>query len=100
MCSVPRWWPDLVLSGGGGALWAPSAPTSEPAPSRVEHLLDVHDCWSGAAPAEMRHRIPGHVVVTTRRGRTVYGDPRLVGKALDQEFAHKRAGLTIHGFCR
>jgi hypothetical protein len=48
----------------------------------------------------MRGQVPGHVVVTTRSGRAVYGGPRLTAKALEHQFGHKRAGLTVWGFCR
>ena len=91
----------------GGLIWTgstaqslPSSPASDPAPSRAQELVEDHGCWTGPAPADMRFEVPGHVVVTTRAGRTVYGGPRLVSKALDQQFAHQRHGLVIHGFCR
>ena len=91
----------------GGLLWTgstaqslPSSPASEPTASRAEQLVEVHGCWTGPAPSDMRYEVPGHVVVTTRAGRTVYGGPRLVRKALDQVFAHTRNGLVIHAFCR
>jgi hypothetical protein len=48
----------------------------------------------------MRDKVPGHVVVTKRTGQTVYGGPRLVTRAIDQQFADKPYGLTIWGFCR
>ncbi len=91
----------------GGLLWTgstaqslPSSPAAEPAPSRAERLVETHGCWTGPAPADMRDQVPGHVVVTTRAGRTVYGGPRLVRKALDQVFADRPGGLGIHAFCR
>jgi hypothetical protein len=87
----------------GGAVYADDDVASTPATQAAvtpSHLIESHDCWSERAPADMRDRLPGHVVVTTRSGRTVYGGPRLVGKALDQQFAHKPAGLTVWGFCR
>lgn len=90
----------------GGALYADDA-ASQPPSSRAaqasvtpSHLLEAHDCWTLQAPADMRGQVPGHVVVTTRSGAAKYAGPRLVKAALDQQFAHKPAGLTIWGFCR
>ena len=28
-------------------------PIAPPAPTRAEQLIEAHDCWSGAAPADM-----------------------------------------------
>jgi hypothetical protein len=88
-----------VLWADHEAHYAPSTPAVE-AVATPSHLLDRHACWTDRAPADMRGRLPGHVVVSTRSGRTVYGGTRLVGMALDQQFAHKPAGLTVWGFCR
>jgi hypothetical protein len=92
-----------VFAGGVaiGAVWlGHGAETEVQQVSRSEALLVAHHCWSGDAPRRMRGQLPGHVVVTNRRGRTMYGGTRLVGLALDQQFNHKPAGLTVHGFCR
>lgn len=64
--------------------------------SKAERLVDRHDCWTKAGPTGV---IPGHVVAT-RDGHTVYGGPRLTGRALDQIFNDADHGLTVHGFCR
>ena len=81
---------------------APPTSTGEAVapPATPAHLLDEHGCWRDQAPADMRGKLPGHVVVSTRSGRTVYGGARLVGKALEQQFGHKPSGLTVWGFCR
>lgn len=75
----------------------------EPAKPAVEGgvvaLVKQHDCWTGNPPADMVGQIPGHVVVTVD-GTTRYGGERMVGKALDQLFAGKAHGLTVHAFCR
>jgi hypothetical protein len=94
-----------VRLAAGGLLWSDDGHSGTPRPASdasttIAHLLHAHDCWREKAPADMRGQVPGHVVVTTRSGRTVYGGPRLAGKALEQQFGHKRAGLTVWGFCR
>ena len=61
-------------------------------------MVQGHDCWVHEAPPGVS--IPGHVVVTTPEGRTVYGGPRLTGLALEQVFDHIDHGLTVWGFCR
>ena len=63
----------------------------------VATLIGQHDCWTSNGPAGV---IPGHVVATLPSGRLVYGGQRLTARALDQLFANKPAGLTIHAFCR
>jgi len=96
----------MLLWAGPSAQGVPSSPTSEPSPasepspSRAQRLVEAHGCWTGPAPADMRDRVPGHVVVTTRADRTVLGGTRLVRRALDQAFGDKPAGLEIHAFCR
>ena len=78
---------------------SPPAVASDSAPTPAR-LLEAHHCWTHQAPHAMQGKVPGHVVVTTRSGKTRYGGAHLVGRALDQEFAHKRAGLTVWAFCR
>lgn len=65
---------------------------------RAERLLKVHHCWQHDAPADVE--IPGHVVLDLPAGRTVYGGPKLTGRALDQQFDGKDHGFRIWGFCR
>lgn len=93
---------------GAMALFAPPAvlefdradlPTESASVTRADRLVERHSCWSGAAPADMVGKVPGHVVATTSAGRTVYS-ARLVGKALDQTFGGPDAGLLVHAFCR
>ena len=99
-------WTGGLLTGG--AIWRgdkevrfePPSRTTTPAEARSQQLIEAHGCWRQQAPADMRGKLPGHVVVTTRVGRTVYGGRRLVGHALDQQFAHQPAGLTVWAFCR
>lgn len=67
-------------------------------PTTVETLIAAHDCWTGSAPADVE--IPGHVVVTTPAGDTVYAGARRVGQALEQVFDGAGHGLTVHAFCR
>lgn len=101
----------LVISGvtSGAAIGSVVLHTTEP--TRTLHaptlpdaganaLLREHGCWAGAAPADMKGKLPGHVVVTTAQDRTVYAGVRMVGKALDQQFGGKHYGLTVWGFCR
>lgn len=73
--------------------------THAPADGSPAALIDAHDCWTGAAPADMVGVLPGHVVVTVD-GVTRYAGQRMVGKALDQTFGNKDHGLTVVGFCR
>lgn len=75
-------------------------PVDDPDPStptRVEVLLDTHDCWTGAAPAHVG--IPGHVVITRPGEAPVYVGTRVTGRALEQVVDGVDHGLTIHGFC-
>lgn len=79
----------------------------EPASEQVsedgiaERLIAKHDCWTGAAPADMEGQIPGHVVVTRAdKFRPVLGGDVLVGQALEQLFDGIDHDLRIHAFCR
>lgn len=74
-------------------------PTIEQSTGSPADLIAEHDCWTGAAPADMEGVMPGAVVVT-RDGRTIYGGPRLVEQALDQVFNGVDHDLTVHAFCR
>lgn len=67
----------------------------------VASLISRFDCWSGAAPADMQGRVPGHVIVT-RAGddHPVRGGATLVGKALEQAFEGVDHDLRVHAFCR
>ena len=83
------------------AAWPEAPPhtvADRPDPGSPAAVVARHDCWTGAAPADMVGRLPGHVVATVR-GRTVYS-ARLVGPALDQVFGDVDNDLIVHGFCR
>jgi hypothetical protein len=86
---------SLILSTTGQGE-VHSVPGDSPVP-----LIKGHGCWEGAAPADMRGVIPGHVVVT----RAEHVDPEYLGKAwvgpaLDEVFGGRPGGLTVHAFCR
>ena len=77
-------------------------PIAPPTPSRAERLIEAHDCWTGAAPADQSGQVPGHVVVS-RPGRAAVWSARLVAPALEQTFARGVTGprdLVVHAFCR
>lgn len=82
---------------------APSILPSEPTPapvreveSRVELLLERHDCWTKNGPDGV---IPGHAVVTID-GRARHVGDQITGQALEQLFDGADHGLVVHGFCR
>lgn len=61
-------------------------------------LIEAHDCWTQAAPADVK--VPGHVVVT-RDGHAVYGGRRLVAQSLEQVFEGVDHGIdAVNAFCR
>jgi hypothetical protein len=62
---------------------------------RVLGLVGRHDCWSGAAPKDMRNKIPEHAVVTLPGRRTAYLSSD-IGFAV---WSGDRPG-TLHAFCR
>ena len=61
-----------------------------------EALAAEHGCWTeGEAPT-----VPGHVVVTLPgKAEPTYAGAVVTGKALDQLFAGKDYGMTVHAFC-
>lgn len=69
-----------------------------PEPSPAEILADLHGCWTGAAPADMQGKLPGHVVMILPDGSTVYSTD--VSRAMAHIFTHPEAGLTVYAFCR
>lgn len=73
--------------------------TRAPVEGSPAALIAEHDCWTGAAPADMVGVLPGHVVVIVD-GVPQYAGQRMVGKALDQIFGDIDHGLTVVGFCR
>jgi hypothetical protein len=80
----------------GFAVLAQSGPTNvddHPVkPSRVERLLDKHDCWTSKAPEGV---IPGHAIVTLPGDVARYTDA-------DTGFGIWLDGNpgTLHAFCR
>ena len=62
---------------------------------RVLGLVSRHECWSGAAPKDMRNRVPAHAVVTLPGRRAAYLSSD-VGFAV---WSGDRPG-TLHAFCR
>lgn len=88
------------------AAWAsrvPTAPverpTAEGSPRALVEAMGDR-CWTGAAPADMTGKIPGHVVFQKGFSGARVGGPAMVGKALDQLFNGADNGLTIYAFCR
>lgn len=80
---------------------SPEAPQVRQAESRVQALVERHDCWVGKAPADMEGQIPGHAVVTyTGDPGPVYEGGLTVDLALRQVFEGKEQGLEVHAFCR
>jgi hypothetical protein len=66
-------------------------------------LVEVHDCWTGSddMPADMRGKLPGHVVATPADAERPAYSAAMVGPALDQVFgAAADTGLVVHAFCR
>ena len=88
-----------VLPGGSEAGARPIAPAHDSFADRhvqrVMGLVNRHDCWSGAAPKDMRNKVPEHAVVTLPRRRAAYLSSD-VGFAI---WAGDRPG-TLHAFCR
>ena len=62
---------------------------------RVLGLVSRHDCWSGAAPKDMKDQVPEHAVVTLPGRRAAYLSSD-VGFAV---WSGDRPG-TLHAFCR
>lgn len=90
-----------VVAEQGAATPSLSAPHER----EREHaaLMRDHGCWSGEAPAALQGQLPGHVVVSHRRGRevvTTYAGEIWVGRALEQLFGDGDPRVvTVHGFC-
>jgi hypothetical protein len=93
----------VVVAVSSSAAPTPHASVAEPEPVRsaITRLVERHDCWAGDAPADMRGKFPGHVVVTRAgQARPTYGGARLVGLSLEQIFDGADHGLEVHAFCR
>lgn len=63
-------------------------------------LVEQHGCWTGAAPADMEGKVPGHVVVTRAGGLPEYAGAATVRDALQQTFEGVDHDLVVHAFCR
>jgi len=93
----------VVLTAGAAAFYHPASATTDlnitkPEPSVAGSLSKAHGCWSGEAPADMKGKFPGHVVVTYQ-GQTVYS-ATLVGPAMDHTFKNEYPGMVVHAWCR
>ena len=74
---------------------APGAAVADRHVQRVLGLVGRHGCWSGAAPKDMRSKIPEHAVVTLPGRRAAYLSSD-IGFAV---WSGDRPG-TLHAFCR
>jgi len=74
--------------------------TRPPAPGSPRALIEQHDCWTGAAPADMAGRLPGHAVVTVGAATPAYVGTNGVGPALEHVFEQRHPNITVHAFCR
>lgn len=70
-------------------------PVADRRVQRVMGLVSRHDCWSGAAPKDMKDKLPEHAVVTLPGRRTAYLSSD-VGFAV---WSGDRPG-RLHAFCR
>jgi hypothetical protein len=64
-------------------------------PDPVAELIDAHDCWTDAAPADMVGKFPAHAIVGGK-----YVGKRLTDQAFDQAIGGHDHGLTVSAFCR
>lgn len=89
-------WASAQMQAGVTAGPPAERPAAEGSPAQ---LVELHDCWTGAAPADMAGKFPGHVVATPAGGAPVWS-ARLVGPALEQAFGGADNGIVVHAFCR
>lgn len=76
-----------------------STERAEPVPSTAEWLITAHDCWTGAAPADVD--LPGGVVVRVDGGDAEYSeDAMVIGAALDAALDGADNGVEAVAFCR
>lgn len=76
-----------------------SAPEATPPVINADHLIQKHDCWTGEAPADMRGKVPGHVIIS-EAGTPRRGGAKAVDQALGQIFEGEDHGLEVYAFCR
>lgn len=93
-------WPDRVGHAGTGTRPGQHLdPSARAAGEVLRRTIRRHQCWTGAAPADVTH--PGGVVVTLPgRPTPQYKTGPTVGRALDHVFGTRPANLTVHAFCR
>lgn len=95
LCIVTITFVALLATNSSDAATMTPGETTDSAHA-TQHLLDTHDCWSGAAPADMRGKIPGHAVVELAGDRGA----RYVGSQVGFDiWQHVRPGV-LYGFCR
>lgn len=86
------------LLGGPAAISVTTTdPHVQPGSWAADVLASTHDCWRAGEPAKAAW--PGHVVVTTEDGHTVYS-AKYVHQALEQVFHGRYPNLVVHAFCR
>jgi hypothetical protein len=71
-------------------------------PSYAQRLADLHDCWSGRAPADMAGEVPGGTVMKPAGSQVpVYRhSPHAVQVALAHVFEGRHPGVLVYAFCR
>lgn len=74
-------------------------PAPEGSPRAVVEAMGDR-CWTGAAPADMEGKMPGHVIYQKNASGALVGGSVMVGKALEQTFSGIDHGLTVYAFCR
>lgn len=62
----------------------------------AQQLVEVHGCWTGAAPTGA---VAHHAVVTVN-GVARYAGQRMTDQAIEQAVFGVDRGLVVHGFCR
>ncbi len=68
---------------------------ADPDTARMHTMVAQGECWTGAQPADMEGKVPGHVWV----GGQYYG-PKMVAKALEQVFGDVNHHIGVNAFCR
>ena len=94
---VACWMVGVWFGTGMASVVTPEQTVDRPhAEGSAAALAEEHGCWTGGeAPTD-----PTHVVVTIGDDiAPTYGGKALTDKALDQLFAGKDHGLTVHAFC-
>lgn len=91
----------LIAAFFWGAANNPAVSIEKDAPAESPRsLVESLDCWTGAAPADMAGKIPGHVIVRDKHGDLRHAGSAAVDKALGQIFEGEDHGLNVYAFCR